>query len=105
MLNYKKLLTTNNFTLIIMNLKGRIKTLIEQCDSKTGKYFEFFIQSLIVISIMSFTIETIPNLSLETISFLNYFEIISIIIFTIEYISRILVIDNKLKFIFSFMVL
>ena len=83
-------------------MRSKIKTLIEESDSKPGKYFDIFIQSLILISIISFTIETIPNLSQEAFSFLNYIEIVSVIIFSVEYITRIIVSDNKLKFIFSF---
>ena len=85
-----------------MNKKRKIKRIIEQNDSKAGKYFDIFIQSLIIISIISFTIETIPNLSPEIIALLNYIEAISVIIFSIEYIARIIISDNKLKFIFSF---
>lgn len=85
-----------------MKNNRRIKKIIEQNDSKAGKYFDIFIQFLIIISIISFTIETIPNLSPKMISLLNYVEVICVIIFTIEYIARIIVSDDKLKFVFSF---
>lgn len=84
------------------NYYRKIKSIVEQNDSKAGKYFDLLIQTLILISIISFTIETIPDLDGKIISVLNYVEILSVIIFSIEYIARIIVSDHKLKFIFSF---
>lgn len=79
-----------------------LKTLVERSDTKSGKVFDLAIQSLIVLSLISFSIETLPNLSTPTRQWLRYFEIFTVVIFTIEYILRILVADKKLKFIFSF---
>lgn len=57
---------------------------------------------MILLSIVSFTIETLPDLDQNTINILNNFEIISVSIFTIEYLIRVMLVDKKLKFIFSF---
>ena len=80
----------------------RLKNIIENDDSKAGRIFDLFIQSLIVISLITFTIETLPNLDTEEKLFLRILETAIVIIFTIEYVLRIIVADNKLKFIFSF---
>lgn len=80
----------------------KLKSLIENTDTKTGRILDFFIQFLIIVSLLSFTIETIPNLSKETIFWLSVIEILCVAIFTIEYVLRIVVADNKFKFIFSF---
>lgn len=80
----------------------KLKIFIEQNDTKGGKYFDIFIQFLIILSILSFTIETIPEIPQELCNILNYFEIISVAIFTIEYLLRLIVADSKIKFIFSF---
>ena len=85
-----------------MIIKEKIKTIVEKDDTKTGRYFDIFIQTLILISIISFSVETIPDLPSAIISLLYYIEVICIIIFTIEYLTRIIVSDSKLKFIFSF---
>lgn len=79
-----------------------LKRLVEQSDSGPGKVFDWFIQSLIVVSLVSFSIETLPNISNGTRSVLGYIELITVIVFTLEYILRIAVSDNKLRFIFSF---
>ena len=70
--------------------------------SKSGKRFEIFIQVLIVISLFNFTIQTLPDLSDEVIYFLNIVEVITVIIFTIEYVLRIIFSKYRFKFIFSF---
>lgn len=87
---------------MIMQITNKLKTFVDHYDSKLSKYFDIFIQVLILISIISFTIETIPNLSKGIISLLNFVEVSSVIIFTFEYIIRIIASDNKLKFILSF---
>jgi len=80
----------------------KLKKVIEQNDQKGGRLFDLFIQSLIVISIISFSIETLPNLTKELRNFLYIINIICISIFTVEYILRIIVATNKRKYIFSF---
>ncbi|MBU2586058.1 MAG: ion transporter [Bacteroidetes bacterium] len=75
---------------------------VEQNDTKGGKYFDIFIQLLILLSILSFTVESIPNLSQELRNVLDYLEIISVTIFTIEYLLRLFVADSRIRFIFSF---
>jgi voltage-gated potassium channel len=80
----------------------KIKQIIEGNDTKAGKFFDLFIQFLIVVSLISFSIETIPDLSKTTKIILRYIEIITVLIFSIEYLLRLFVTDKKLKLIFSF---
>ena len=79
-----------------------LKSIIESQDTKSGFIFDIFIQILIILSLISFSIETLPNLSKESIEWLNLFESISIGIFSIEYLLRVYVSDRKLTYIFSF---
>ena len=79
-----------------------LKQIIEESDTTAGKAFDLFIQFLIIFSLLCFTIETLPDLSENTRRILRISEIITVIIFTVEYLLRILVADKKLKFIFSF---
>lgn len=64
--------------------------------------FVWSITGLIFYSVACFSIETLPNLSPEVIQFLRYSEIVTVAIFTIEYIYRIYAAQNRIKFIFSF---
>ena len=42
---------------------NNLKEVIENNTSKTGKLFDIFIQSLIIFSLISFSLETLPDLS------------------------------------------
>ena len=53
--------------------KFLIKLVIES-DSKIGKRFDIFIQTLIVLSIISFSIETLPELDSSVLEILDLFE-------------------------------
>lgn len=79
-----------------------IKSILENPSTIAGKTFVFFIQSMIVLSIIAFSIDTIPNLGERTRKILSAFELFSVGVFTLEYILRFLVADKKVRFVFSF---
>ncbi|WP_241478965.1 ion transporter [Psychroserpens jangbogonensis] len=83
-------------------MKEKIKSVVEINENTLSRYFSFFIQALILISIVTFSVETIPNLKPQTIALLNAIELFSVSVFTLEYLLRIYVADSKPKFIFSF---
>ncbi|WP_296316959.1 ion transporter [Winogradskyella sp. UBA3174] len=83
-------------------MKDYLKNLVETNNTKQSKIFAFFIQFLIILSVITFSIETLPNLKPQTRVILNSIETFCVIIFTFEYIARIYVADSKPKFIFSF---
>jgi voltage-gated potassium channel len=83
-------------------MKEIIRKIVEDNTSRKGKLFDYFIQVLILSSLVAFAIETLPNNSKQTIQLLEGFEIICVAIFTIEYLLRIYVAKKPLKYIFSF---
>ncbi len=83
-------------------MKDTIKNIVEYNDNKLSKSFAFFIQFLIVLSVITFSVETLPNLKPQTKAILNSIEVFCVVVFTLEYLARIFVSDRKLKFIFSF---
>ncbi len=80
-----------------MNWKDKLRNVIEDNSTKTGRSFDLFIQALIVLSLISSSIETLPEISIKTKQFLRYFEIFSITIFTVEYILRLFRLFRILK--------
>jgi voltage-gated potassium channel len=80
----------------------KLKVMLHSNESLSGKIFDTFMQVIIILSLISFSIETLPNISEQTNTYLYYFEATCIGIFTLEYIARIISADNKLKFICSF---
>ncbi len=85
-----------------MNWKEQIRIVVEENNTKRGRWFDLSIQFLIILSLISFCIETLPDLSPGWKNFLRAFEVITVIIFTLEYILRLIVAKKKLNFIFSF---
>lgn len=83
-------------------MKQKLKSIIEDNTTKEGKYFDYFIQILILLSLVCFSIETFPDNSKNTKEILHLTELISVVIFSIEYVLRIYVADNKVKYILSF---
>ncbi|MEO1672449.1 MAG: ion transporter, partial [Cyanobacteria bacterium J06631_2] len=66
------------------------------------KVFDFTIQLLIILSLITFSVETLPDLDPVTRQWLRYVEVFTVSVFTVEYIVRLIVAKKKLKFIFSF---
>jgi voltage-gated potassium channel len=83
-------------------MKYKLWLVLEDSTTKIGRRFEIFIQTLILLSIVSFSLDTIPNISEELSQILQGFEIFSISIFSIEYLLRIYVAKKPLQYIFSF---
>ena len=83
-------------------MKKQLWLILEDTNTKKGRYFDYFIQILILLSLVSFSLDTLPNLSYNTRVFLDYFEVISIVIFTVEFLLRIYVSKKPLSYIFSF---
>jgi voltage-gated potassium channel len=79
-----------------------LKRVIEDNDTRWGRVFDLSIQLLIVFSLVTFSIETLPNLSSGLRQSLHNIEIVTVSIFTVEYILRVVVADHKLRFICSF---
>ena len=83
-------------------MKEKLRPIIEDNTTVLGKIFDRFIQFLILLSLFAFTYETNPDNSLVTIKILKIIELVSVIIFTIEYILRVYVSKKPLQYIFSF---
>lgn len=64
--------------------------------------FAWSIAGLILFSVVTFSIETLPDLSTTTKTFLYYSEIVVVGLFSIEYLYRVYTATQKLRFIFSF---
>ncbi|MDA9206891.1 ion transporter [Crocinitomicaceae bacterium] len=83
-------------------MKDKIDQIVETRETKFGLYFDYFIQVLILLSIASFSVETIPDLNSKTIYFLEKFELVCIVVFTLEYLIRFYIAKSKTGFAFSF---
>ena len=82
--------------------KEFFKSLLDNTNTLRGKVFALLIQFLIIVSLVTFSIDTLPNLSKDLKQILYLVEIITVVIFSFEYLLRFLLDKKKLKFIFSF---
>lgn len=78
-----------------------IKNIIEQSDTTAGKILDLSIQVLIIVSLVSFSVETLPNLSVRIRHYLHLMEVATVTLFTGEYLLRIAVSDRPMSFVFS----
>lgn len=79
-----------------------IRKIVDDTDSFYSRLFAYLIQFLIVTSLVTFTIDTLPDLPKDSKELLRAVEVITVTIFTLEYALRIIVAKKKAAFIFSF---
>ena len=76
--------------------------MLDDPDYRPARIFAVTIQILVVVSLVAYSLTTIPELAPETRAALYLLEAIAIGIFAVEYILRLIMAPNKLRFIFSF---
>jgi voltage-gated potassium channel len=79
-----------------------IVNIVQKSDTKASRAFDIGILILIVYSIITLSLETLPGLSVGAIKALRISEIIVTVLFTVEYGLRIVTAEVKAKYIFSF---
>tara|TARA_B100000073_G_scaffold298194_1_gene263614 strand:- start:2826 stop:3539 length:714 start_codon:yes stop_codon:yes gene_type:complete len=79
-----------------------LKNIIINSNTQSGRRFDLFIQFCIIISLISFSLETLNGLSDSFRNILSVIEIITVAIFTAEYLLRLILTERKLSYIFSF---
>lgn len=83
-------------------MRERLRGVLDSTESLPGRIFAYSIQALILLSLVTFSISTLPNLGDATVKALRYFEVVTVAIFTVEYALRIYASKQPAKFIFSF---
>lgn len=89
-------------TLIPSSSMDTLRRIVETRDTRAGRIFDTVVLTFIVISMISFSIETIPDLSPTAHRALRLVEVVTVIAFTIEYLLRVLVARPRRRFVFSF---
>ena len=83
-------------------MKKIISKIVLESDTKIGRIFDIFIQSLIILSLLSISVESLPNLTQNQREIINIFEEISLIIFAVEFFIRLFFTKPFTKYLFSF---
>lgn len=79
-----------------------LKEVVETNETALGRWFDLAVIALIVVSLITFSVETLPNLPPVIEGALWYVELICVVLFTAEYLLRIIVSENRRRFVFSF---
>ena len=84
-----------------LSRKAWLKRIVEETDTWQGRAFDYVVKGLIVFSIISYAVETLPDLSPRLQHVLYVLEVTVVIIFTVEYALRFYVANKKLAYVFS----
>ena len=80
----------------------KILSFIRSPDSKVSRALDLGVLLLILYSIVTFSVETLPDLPVEVQSFLETSEVIVTGLFTLEYGIRLAAAERSLRYVFSF---
>lgn len=83
-------------------IRRRVGEALFSTETTSGRWTGWIIQALIVVSVVAFSIETLPDLGTSTRRALGYFEAVVVIVFTIEYVLRVWSAERPLRYVFSF---
>lgn len=84
------------------NWKTKLHEIIYEADTPIGKLFDIILLIVIIASIVLVMLESVKSIDEKYHSFLNISEWIITILFSIEYICRIIAVKKPFKYIFSF---
>ena len=79
-----------------------IRDIVQRSDTAAGRLFDLFVLVLIVFSIITLSVETLPDLPPTLAYWLYVSEVVVTLLFTLEYILRVFTIARKRDYIFSF---
>lgn len=79
-----------------------LRDIVQESDTKAGRAFDAVVFILIISSIIALTIETLPDLSPAMKRAFYFFEVVTVVLFTIEYFLRVATAPEKRRYIFSF---
>ena len=85
-----------------LDWKTKLHEIIYEADTQEGKLFDIILIITIIISIVLVMLESIESIDKKYHNFLNISEWVITILFTIEYILRIITIKKPKTYIFSF---
>jgi len=86
----------------MQSFRRKLREIVDDNIRLSGKVFDYVIQSLILLSLISFSVDTLPG-NPDTLNVaLRIIEVVCVVVFSIEYVLRIYVAIKPWKYIFSF---
>ena len=84
------------------NWREKVHEIIYEADTPAGKLFDVLLLIVILISIILVMLESVDSIGTQYALFLDVSEWVITILFTLEYIARIISVKNPKAYIFSF---
>ena len=84
------------------NWREEVHEIIYEADTPAGKLFDVILLIVILISILLVMLESVESIETKYATFLNFSEWVITILFSIEYILRIITVKKPKAYIFSF---
>ena len=81
--------------------RGEVSAVLEGTHPRLGRLVPFTLLGLIVFSLASIAIESLPDLPQGLADILSALEVAIVVIFTIEYLLRVIVAERPLRYVFS----
>ncbi len=82
-------------------IAAALRRVIEDTDTRAGRVFDLSIQTLIAMSLVAFSLETLPDLSPAFRQKLSVFETFTVFVFLVEYALRVAVARPRRSFVLS----
>lgn len=85
------------------NWRQRLYIIIFEADTPAGKTFDIALLWAILLSVLAVMLESVSSIGVRYRDYLSYIEWFFTILFTLEYMARILAVSRPVKYIFSFL--
>ena len=82
--------------------RKKLHTVIYEADTRAGKLFDIILLCVILLSIIAVMLESVASIKIVYGRQLAWIEWIITILFTLEYIGRVIAVREPLKYVFSF---
>lgn len=82
--------------------KSRLHEIIYEADTPAGKLFDIVLLIVIIASVMLVMLESVKSIDTKYHNILDALEWVITILFTIEYVARVITVKKPLNYIFSF---
>jgi len=82
--------------------RKKLHTVIYEADTRAGKLFDIILLCVILLSIIAVMLESVASIKIVYGRQLAWIEWIITVLFTLEYIGRVIAVREPLKYVFSF---
>lgn len=93
---------TSKKRFISEEFREKLHTVIYEADTRAGKLFDVILLIIIFLSIVAVMLESVASIKIVYGSELEIIEWVITILFTIEYVARIVAVREPFRYIFSF---